>query len=123
MFSLSITFGPAGSAPTTLVMLWKDGDKARAARDEMTMLDVGPVATIADDFGQELSLVTTSLISIWLENMEMSAVASIERGLHQMRTQIKGTQAAQADPIAKVAMMTGGAGGPGNALLGGMPRA
>lgn len=114
MFSLTIVFGPV---PTPWVLLFKTKEALDTAlqayrSDKTTSFESGDLA-ITDDYGATVSLRRTSIHGIMAEDMELSKMNAIERGLHQARTQARAEQMASSDPILKAASMRHG----GNAML------
>lgn len=118
MFTISVVFG---KVLQPWVFLYKNGDAARE-RYNALMAPENLVVSIADDYGQEASFNAAEIAGVLFENLDMSATGQIERGLHQARTQIKGNQMAEADPVLKTASLVR----PGNGVMfppGPMPRA
>lgn len=113
MFSLTIIFGPT---PTPWVLLYKTKESLDAAvqnyrADKTTTFESGDfIAT--DDFGATISIKRASIHGVMFEDMDLSKMNAIERGLHHARTQARAEQMAQADPVLRTASM-----GRGNAVL------
>lgn len=104
MYSLTISFGMNGQMPW--VFLYKTEETAKQAAQSKTNTAWWHVT---DDFGQEGQFRVTDIHGILLENLELSKMAHVERGLHNLRTQIKADQMADADPTVKTARMRQGA--------------
>lgn len=107
MFSLTICFGPAA---TIWTMLFKEEEKAATFYDAYINTPVSHTddripLTVTDDFGQRAVIDLNQIHSVMLEDMEVSQMAAIERGLHQARTQAKAQSRAMADPALKAAML------------------
>jgi hypothetical protein len=94
MFSLTIVFGPG---PMVWTLMYKNREKAEAHRNFLYGTD--DQINLSDDFGQEASLKRTEIHGSMLEDMEQSKLAHIERALHQARTQAKGAEIADSDPV------------------------
>jgi hypothetical protein len=105
MHQLTVTFGPAG---TTWAFLYKDGDIAHKAAEQLALPQES--IYIADDFGQRANIKYREIWGFMVEDLELSKLGHIERGLHQARTQAKAQQMAQADPVIKAAAMGRGSG-------------
>lgn len=99
MHSLTICFGPTG---TTWTLLFKEEEKAaalynnyvRAANNVDRAMLVG-----SDDFGQAFAINIDLVNGIMLEDMDLSQMAQVERGLHQAKAQAKAQERAMADPV------------------------
>jgi len=100
MHLLTIVFGPAC---INWSLMFKDPQRAdKAFADlEVAKQSDGTCITIIDDFGQKAVLEVLDIHGWMLEDMEQSKMCHIERGLHQARTQARGQQMAQSDPILK----------------------
>jgi hypothetical protein len=96
MFSLTIVFGPG---PMVWTLMFKTEDKARLNVSTLNQSPLGQVTRFVDDFGQECDIITDELKGWMLEDMEQSKLAHIERALHQARTQAKGAEIADSDPV------------------------
>lgn len=102
MHSLTICFGPTG---TVWTLLFKEEEKARTA---YVALDK-PTNTanffenvfLNDDYGQELQIRLGEIKGVLLEDMDLSQLAQVERGLHQARSQAKAQTRAMQDPVIK----------------------
>lgn len=114
MFSLTVVFG---AASTPWVLLYKTKEAADVAltayRADKTTTFESSDFTATDDFGSTISVKRASIHGILFEDMDLSKMSSIERGLHNARTQAKAEQMAHADPVLKTAAMQRG----GNAML------
>lgn len=97
MHSLTICFGPTG---TVWTLLFKEPERALEMHDALLDLTV-EITTIADDFGQKISMRGELISAMLLEDLDISQMASIERGLHQARAQAKAQTRAMADPVIK----------------------
>ena len=100
MFSLTIVFGPG---PMVWTLMYKNREAAESARSFLR--DNGNHVGMIDDFGQECEIRTDGIQGWMLEDLEQSRLAHIERALHQARTQAKGAELAEADPVLKHARM------------------
>jgi|HubBroStandDraft_3_1064219.scaffolds.fasta_scaffold41976_2 hypothetical protein len=106
MFSLTIVFGPG---PMVWTLMFKTEEAAEdaalavrsilQARGKDTNFSPISAVSLKDDFGQIAEVTTESLHGFMLENMEQSKLAHIERALHQARTQAKGAEIADSDPV------------------------
>lgn len=105
MYLLTVVFGPTG---VTWGFLYKVMENAQ--RNYMRLTDTDDQIEIVDDYGQVARLFSTDIHGYMLENLELSKVAQIERGLHHARTQAKANQMAQADPIIRAGNMSRGSG-------------
>lgn len=102
MFSLTIVFGPG---PMVWTLMFKTEE---AARNNVQFLNQSLEKTVTrfiDDFGQECDVVTNEIKGWMLEDLEQSRLAHIERALHQARTQAKGSELAEADPVLRQARL------------------
>jgi hypothetical protein len=96
MFSLTIVFGPG---PMVWTLMFKTEDTARKSLVDWSVNKT----PLLDDFGQECSINLDSIHGYMIEDLEQSRLAHIERALHQARTQAKGAELAEADPVLKQA--------------------
>ena len=108
MHSLTINFGT-----TVWQLMFKSEEAAQVAFD--VLADAGSIGStdaynpitqqvrLDDDFGQKLVLTRTAIHGYTLENMEESALAHIERALHQTRMQNKAQRMAEADASIRAA--------------------
>lgn len=96
MFSLTIVFGPG---PMVWTLMFKTEDKLRLELANWAMNKT----PIIDDFGQECLVDADKIAGYMIEDMEQSRLAHIERALHQARTQAKGAEIADSDPVLKQA--------------------
>lgn len=102
MFSLTIVFG---TSPTPWVLLYKTKDALDAAvanyrADRTTTFESGEF-TATDDFGSTISVKRDAIQGIMFEDMDLSKMNAIERGLHHARSQVRAEQMAAADPLLK----------------------
>ncbi len=104
MFSLTIVFGPG---PMVWTLMFKTVEEAKIYEMVLTttMKHDDTFVTIKDDFGQEAVVVTSEIKGWMIEDLEQSRLAHIERALHQARTQAKGSELADADPVLRQARM------------------
>ncbi len=105
MFSLTIVFGPG---PMVWTLMFKTEERALQAQSGLNCVlheQANEIFGIEDDFGQHAiwTLTTLKTASWMLENLEQSRLAHIERALHQARTQAKGAEIADNDPVLKQA--------------------
>lgn len=114
MHSLTIVFGPAA---TTWTLLFKTEESARLVAAQIGKEGAGKVV---DDFGQEV-VQLGAIHGIMFEDMDLSQQASIERGVHQARSQAKAQEKAMADPIISLSLRRQQV-GPAVLAPGGMPR-
>jgi|SRR5215469_7165021 len=107
MFCMTIVFGQA----TAWSLLFKTEEALIAAQKIYT--DVGAFnmqgvpngdVDITDDYGQRAIVRRSDIHGVMFEDMSQSKLAQIERGLHQMRTQIDANNQAKADPVLMAAM-------------------
>jgi hypothetical protein len=92
MFSLTIVFGPG---PMVWTLMFRTEERARDCLAHWT--DEDPY--LIDDFGQECTIDPNNAHGWMFENLEQSKLAHIERALHQARTQAKGAEIADSDPV------------------------
>jgi hypothetical protein len=101
MHSLTIVFGPAA---TQWVLMFKTEEKAGELYNAYTEARITQVLSQivgSDDFGQVLSLPSSDIHGMMLEDMELSQQVAIERGLNQARAQAKAQTRAMEDPTIK----------------------
>jgi hypothetical protein len=114
MFSLTVVFGASGNP---WVLLYKTKESLEAAmanyRADKTTTFESSDFTAMDDFGSAISIKRSSIHGIMAEDMDLSKMNAIERGLHHARAQAQAEQRAAADPVLKAASMHRG----GNAML------
>lgn len=99
MHSLTIVFGPAATAWT---LLFKEEEKAAVIYNAYTNARVtGDAGAIigSDDFGQTITMHSDDIHGMMFEDMDLSQIAMIERGLHQARSQAKAQMKAADDPV------------------------
>jgi hypothetical protein len=63
--------------------------------------------TIDDDFGQEAHVMSKSLHGWMLEDLDLSKLAHIEKGIHNAHTQADYAKRAQSDPALRVSSHQG----------------
>ena len=99
MYSITIVFGTS-PVPWTLLYKTKEAFEAATAlaRSSKATSFEGDELHLADEFGQTCSIKRASIHGIMAENMDESKQAHVERGLHQLRTQIAANKAGHADP-------------------------
>ena len=117
MFSLTIVFGTS-PVPWTLIYKAKESfDAAQSAyhNSKATSFE-GDELNLTDDFGQTCSIKRASIHGALFEDLDQSRLAHVERGLHQMRTQIAADKAGMAAPDISAYMKTRSMGG-GPAVL------
>src|SRR5215469_6206799 len=90
MFSMTIIFGNA-CVPFTLLF------KNPATFDSKDF-------DITDDYGQHACVRREIIQGVMFEDLTKSKLAQIERGMHQMRTQVEANNMAKADPALMAAM-------------------
>ena len=108
MHKISVVFGRNG---TLFGFLFKTKEAAEAAA-QMNLADLpeAPFVGITDDFGQSAHFRVSEINCIQIEDLDLSANANIEMGLHHARTQAKANQLGQQDPKLRTAAMLGGNG-------------
>jgi hypothetical protein len=99
MFSLTIVFGPG---PMVWTLMYKTEEKAQQHKSFINEHKDSRVQ-LYDDFGQECTINSEDIHGFMLEDLEQSRLAHIERALHQARTQAKGAEIADNDPVLKQA--------------------
>jgi hypothetical protein len=102
MYSLTINFGPNGSA---WAFLFKDKEKATAAF-ELAMMNQQQSSDVAmtDDFGQTAIIVGDDIHGACLEDLDQVESARIYRSLAEERIKAKFIEAAKNDPVLRHAM-------------------
>lgn len=116
MFSVAVCFGPAA---TVWALLYKEEEGATKVFDSLNdAIAVGGSVGGSDDFGQKFVWAGEQLHGVMFEDLELSQLGQIERGLHQARVQAKAQTRAAGDPTIKASMM---AQGPA-AFMPGIPR-
>lgn len=108
MFSLTIAMGPMAWA-----LLFKEKEAAMGARDSLLSrpgevpagfgYNANEFISIADDFGQYVTIWPTKISGLLLEDLDASKFAHVARMLHQARTEILGRQQAHNDPVIRSA--------------------
>jgi hypothetical protein len=105
MYSLSISFGPAG---TIWALLFKTEEKAGEAYNAYVGNKVGEIKSDvligADDFGQTYAIPFAEIHSVLLEDLEQVETARIQRALVDERCKAKFMTAARSDPTIRAAM-------------------
>lgn len=118
MFSITITFG---ASPVPWTLLYKTKETFDAAREKCRATKAtsfeGDELQLADDFGQECQVKRASIHGVLCEDLEQSKLATVERGLHQVRTQIAADKAGMAAPDIAAHMRTRQMGRGGPAML------
>jgi hypothetical protein len=86
-------------------MLYKDEKRAMLAEALLTnnhrplnIAEPGSQIVITDDFGQEAHVLPKSLHGWMLEDLDLSKLAHIEKGIHNAHTQADYNKRAQSDP-------------------------
>ena len=102
MFSLTIALR---DNPNVWTLLYQKEETARAS---FRILTAGQFFEITDDFGQTAFLPTNSHCAALLEDLDKSALAHIERALHNARTNHKANSRAQSDPMLRSANVSRG---------------
>lgn len=104
MFSLTIVFGPG---PMVWTLMYKNEETAQKEKQELIdgFAESARLTILKDDFGQACEIVTDDIHGYMLEDLEQSRLAHIERALHQARTQAKGAEIAESDPVLRQARM------------------
>jgi hypothetical protein len=101
--SIAITFGPTS---TLWVLTFKTKESAEAAYDKIfdcIERSESTSVSVKDDFGYRVYVPVAEINGVLFEDMDQTRLVHIERNLHQMRTQLKVQQIAQADPALKLA--------------------
>jgi hypothetical protein len=116
MYSLTIVFGPTGTAWR---LLFKEKERAEKAFRDTELPDV----TILDDFSQSVHI-TGKMHGVMLENLNESKLGFIEMKLHDLRAQKDAAERIKSDP-ALAAAIRASQGNQGMPILqpsmGGMP--
>jgi len=95
MYSLTINFGPAGTA---WAFLFKDKEKAEQhAMSFLTNTD--SLWWVTDDFGQDAKFRMNEVHGVCLEDLDLIETARIQRSLAEERLKIKFNAAAKSDPV------------------------
>src|SRR5262252_9046109 len=103
MFAMTIVFG-ASPVPWTLMFKTLEGfNNAIIALKNPATFDIKDF-DITDDYGQHISVKRDAIQGVMFEDMAKSKMAHIERGMHQMRTQVEANNLAKADPTLMAAM-------------------
>lgn len=104
MYSLTINFGPTGTA---WALLFKEKEKANdyiAAYQTWGRGGESVSLALADDFGQTLAIEADQVHGMALEDLEQVEAARIYRSLAEERLKVKLMEAARADPTIRAAM-------------------
>jgi hypothetical protein len=102
MFSLTIVFGPG---PMVWTLMFKTEEKLKFVLEELAFRSTDGHAghkeafCVTDDFGHNCAIRDAQVHGFMSENLEQSKLAHIERALHQARTQAKGAEIADSDPV------------------------
>lgn len=98
MFSLTIALGNVAWQ-----LLYTEQAKAEEAYSFLT----GEAETIglADDFGQRLQVRRENIDGCLFEDLDKSALARIEMGIHMEKLKVRAGQMAENDPVLKQARM------------------
>ena len=103
MFCMTIVFGPA---PMPWTLLFRSQETFNEAiinfKNPATFADQD--FDVTDDYGQHVSIRRDAIQGVMFEDMTKSRLAHIERGMHQMRTQVEANNMVKADPALSVAM-------------------
>ncbi len=91
MYSLTINFGPSGSA---WAFLFKDKENA-----EKASIPTAGAYFVKDDFGQEAMMKVEDVHGWVLEDLDLIEAARIQRSLAEERVKIKFVAAAKSDPV------------------------
>jgi hypothetical protein len=99
MFSMTIIFGDSPTPWTLLYKTKESFDTARTAYNTpaLSAFD-GKTLDLADDYGQQAVIRRESIHGVLFEDLNQSMLGAVERGLHQLRTQIAANKAGRADP-------------------------
>lgn len=106
MFSLTINFGPSGSA---WALLFKTEEKAGEAYNAYVDYKVTPTRASdtligSDDFGQSYAIPFEDIHGMMLEDLDLVEGARIARSLVEERVKAKFIEAAKSDPTLRQAM-------------------
>ena len=104
MFSLTIAL----EGPIVWALMFKTEKAADEAWGQLKKSTEIPVIELTDDFGQKVLVFFSNFSGAVLEDMSLTKLAHIERGLHDARTRAKLQQDAHADPALRTAAMTQG---------------
>jgi hypothetical protein len=105
MYSLTINFGPNGSAWALLFKTEEKAGEAYGAYMEAKMNGAERNVLIgSDDFGQAYAITVDEIHGVMLEDLDQTEAARIYRSLAEERLKIKFTEAAKNDPVLRHAM-------------------
>jgi len=101
MYSLTINFGPSGSA---WALLFKTEEKAGEAYNAYVgnIMSGGTELNVligSDDFGQTYAIPVSQIHGVMLEDLDLIEAARIQRSLAEERVKIKFVAAAKSDPL------------------------
>jgi hypothetical protein len=107
MFSLTIVFGPSGSA---VALLFKDEERVKAVLQPPGMAMGLPTAWFEteDDFGQSVRIKTDAIHGMCVEDLSKNGDAQAERMVCQARAQAKAQNIANSDPGLRLMQTAGG---------------
>jgi hypothetical protein len=103
MFSMTIVFG-ASPVPWTLLFRTQEAFNNAIIVFKNPPTFESDYFDITDDYGQHVSVKRGTIQGVMFEDLTKSRLAHIERGLHQMRTQIDANNLAKSDPVLMAAM-------------------
>lgn len=96
MFSISLALKHSSAGWS---LLFKTEDKASDVRSHLlAAVNTNSVVEVKDDFGHEMALRGEEIAGIVYEDMDKTALAHVERGVHHARVQAKGQQRLQSEP-------------------------
>ena len=105
MYSLTISFGPTGTA---WALLFKEEAKAEEAYNAYMEAKMNGaernVLIGSDDFGQAYAVTVDEIHGIVLEDLDQVEAARIYRSLAEERLKVKLMEAARADPVIRAAI-------------------
>jgi hypothetical protein len=112
MHMLTVVFGPTGGS---WAFMFKESGADSAVQkivDALYHRTSTPFVAINDDYGQSACILNEEIHGWMLEDLEISKIGQIERGLHQARVQAKAQELAGQDPLLRQARMASQRGGP-----------
>ena len=98
MHVITVAFG---TAPAMWQFVFKTEEAAQKAW--IDVMKAGRIS-ITDEFGQTAAFDTNNVTGRMMENLDLSKLAQVQRGLHQQRTQAEFQKAAESDPAIRMAM-------------------
>jgi len=105
MFSMTIVFGASPMPWALLFRTQESFDNARTVYNTPSLTDFhGKILELTDDYGQHIVVERSSIHGVMFEDMTKSKMAHIERGIHQMKTQVEANNLAKTDPTLLAAM-------------------